>query len=624
MKTINFSTIIFITLWASLFFLIDYSTFRNYTLADYSIASFMGFVLVLLPDYLLRKAQNTILDYGVFNIISIILVSFIGIVFNGGLVVKIFIYSVGIFLLYDFFKKKIRIEFLSILSLLFLFTSYIFLYNSTAYTSIFFNQSISLGGLPGSLDTLFHSTLSNISVNYHNPSTGLDGTPHLIYHWFSHLLIGGYGNFISAKSLFFYNVFFPIIFVPLLIKSVYVGVTKFTNLYYHQEAHLLFFLIIFLAVTSIPLLSGQLLYLTPSYTLSLIFTFNIISFCVYNYKKIPSFNVSIITFIGFIILFFTKISTGFYFLIFLGFLFLRNVKKLRHFFQLTIIGLLLLGIIYFYFLKIRQGNGNTHLINIKTIIEGYTSLINLSSWYPAIFFNSIIGVILISLKKERFTSKIGEALLASNLLIILVSIIIVNDNKMDALNFISCGLFFAIIPIYKISHNSFDQKVILKNSFFLVVTLFIISNYKQIRVIPMHYKIYKTYKENQGDKKIIHQYITELTTLNNTIENKLNYCIFIPKSEKWYYEALNPKGYSFVKYYSPFITPAYSGIAHIGGIMEKKIGVRAYGFNNYTQEKNFDKMNINRAMIRAKKYNYKYLIYFYTKNNILVKKTIQL
>jgi len=64
------------------------------------------------------------------------------------------------------------------------------------------------------IDTLFHATLANMLRTYGVCSTGLDGLPHVLYHFGSHWAFARLSNLLDLPVIDFYNLAYPVIFAP--------------------------------------------------------------------------------------------------------------------------------------------------------------------------------------------------------------------------------------------------------------------------------------------------------------------------------------------------------------------------------------------------------------------------
>jgi hypothetical protein len=64
------------------------------------------------------------------------------------------------------------------------------------------------------IDTLFHAALANMLRTYGVCSTGLDGLPHVLYHFGSHWAFARVANLLDVPVIDFYNLAYPVIFPP--------------------------------------------------------------------------------------------------------------------------------------------------------------------------------------------------------------------------------------------------------------------------------------------------------------------------------------------------------------------------------------------------------------------------
>lgn len=108
-------------------------------------------------------------------------------------------------------------------NLVFLITALVFsLYTvgvvwGSGYLSPLYRENLISGF--ASNDTLFHGSLMGMIATYGIPSNGLDGLVYLPYHYGSHWIFAQISNLLSLEPLEFYNMAFPIIFIPFFFKS---------------------------------------------------------------------------------------------------------------------------------------------------------------------------------------------------------------------------------------------------------------------------------------------------------------------------------------------------------------------------------------------------------------------
>jgi len=76
------------------------------------------------------------------------------------------------------------------------------------------------------IDALFHSAVSQMIKTYDISTTGLNGTPSLHYHFGSHWFFAQLSKLLNLNALTFYQVGYPIIFLPLFFNSLMLFVTE--------------------------------------------------------------------------------------------------------------------------------------------------------------------------------------------------------------------------------------------------------------------------------------------------------------------------------------------------------------------------------------------------------------
>jgi hypothetical protein len=87
-----------------------------------------------------------------------------------------------------------------------------------AFENLLFIENICNGY--AHIDTLFHITLANMLRTYGACSTGLDGLPHVLYHFGSHWIFARFSNLLDLSVVDFYNLAYAVIFAPFITFSV--------------------------------------------------------------------------------------------------------------------------------------------------------------------------------------------------------------------------------------------------------------------------------------------------------------------------------------------------------------------------------------------------------------------
>ncbi|QHT68833.1 hypothetical protein GXP67_20355 [Rhodocytophaga rosea] len=87
----------------------------------------------------------------------------------------------------------------------------------SSYHSPLFFENLSLG--LGHMDTLFNASIMQMIKTYGIPSTGLNGTPYLPYHWGSNWLFARFSVFLNTSAITTYNLVYPALFLCLYFKA---------------------------------------------------------------------------------------------------------------------------------------------------------------------------------------------------------------------------------------------------------------------------------------------------------------------------------------------------------------------------------------------------------------------
>jgi hypothetical protein len=162
------------------------------------------------------------------------------------------------------------------------------------------------------IDTIYHVSLSQMIKTYLIPSTGLNGIPFTPYHFGSHFIFAGLSKILNIHLFTFYQLSYPAIFLPLLIK-VFWGVpivwTERSNTETQYKFGFWFWLIICTAcigvfpIQTILAKAGMeipALIVSESYDLSITFLFLITNILLFNYqyeKGIVTFKLSALSLI---------------------------------------------------------------------------------------------------------------------------------------------------------------------------------------------------------------------------------------------------------------------------------------------------------------------------------------
>ena len=470
-----------------------------------------------------------------------------------------------------------------------------------------------------SQDSLFQISLANIFNTYNIPSTGLDGIPYVNYHWGSHALLASLSNLINVDVFNFYNIAYPIIFIPLYFKAILLlvqGMRLFKN--FNPEINWLIFslLIVFhFRIYYNPQLG--LAPLTPfnsePYLLGIIFLFLLTDILINNFytnNTISKLALIIIPCSLFIISS-MKISLGFLFLSAVFYLFFRYkvFKKLNY-----LIYFILLTIIFIFCFQIFASTNNERLSILRPL--------GIIRWFgiyyiPYYFFLLLLlSLILIFNIKDDFRKRLISGEFADLEVLVFIAVIglipgmiwYMSGNRhyfSDLQYWLSMILFLVYIPYFREKtfllfpdHKSY--KILKTFIVLLFINIFIrtINYSSQIvtSILKDKKEIYASLMVNSTGKMENHflQNLKELSTLPLT--EKKNSCIYINNSDSTFRSIdINKNIFLF------FLVPAITGICSIEGIPQD-ITRKDFSFSFYSHEKS---ENRNILIEKARRFGFK-------------------
>ncbi len=550
----------------------------------FSLAS----VFFILPDFLhnyFSPSKAWFRNNEFYALIIIIVFSALGILFQSQIhFIKYGIIPIGIFLsvweLIRFFRsKKILSLFAGLVFMVFL----IVLFYSIGYHSFLFPEKIILG--KAHIDTLFHSSISSMLSTFGWPSTGLNGTPYFKYHWGSHAIIAGLKPWIGLNSLMIYNIVYPAIFMPLFIKY-FLSFTRKIFVFKGFHSFNVLFAISFLTLLySLPISSIRNAHpmSSESFTMSLIFTLIYLSIILSQPLKqnqqSPLFKNSFFWFSLVILLLITitKISTGISLIVGISYLYFRLDKKPINLLTLMTGGLIVAIISYILIFPVDRTT--IHVSLIKRIYSFWM----LSDSFITYLLGGFVAIIVIiknnycnNIKEWIQIFKLKEYLFFEILFVITVSSLLfaiaVSSNASDVCYF-CLTQFYLTIPILmvysQIYFDKFKASQNIKTAFMVMIVILSVASRPDLLKIKGGFlemvQLKKEMHSLNKNQQIYACFVSELFTLDSENDKKRS-CVYIPKTEKWYYEsqAFNPLGLGDVS--APMVTPAISGIAMIGGI----------------------------------------------------------
>jgi len=266
----------------------------------------------------------------------------------------------------------------------------------------------------GHVDSLYHSAIVGMLKTYGVVSTGLDGVPYTAYHFGSHWIFAQLASLLKMRALTFYQLGFPVIFVPLFINAILLlilnvrrYVFSITDFYLWKDWKL-WMLFIVLQVGILPArLSGLIgsgmytRYVSESYTVALTISLLLMASAIYfflgkNRKStlLEQYFLSLFVIplvIGLIVL--SKISIGFLMVVLATYLFWRiGLYKNVVFMLGGGIAFLVALVTVFFVLSphlVVNSSGNSLSINLinSSLIDRCRSMpLLLLPFYPLLYF----------------------------------------------------------------------------------------------------------------------------------------------------------------------------------------------------------------------------------------------
>ncbi len=576
-------------------------------------------IIFLLPDIITGLLKKK--DRPMYIPFAIILLAGIGLVIKIPFAFLLLIAS--LLIIYTFLSiiktkiisfKKIP-NYMSVLIIIIIISIYLItlVYGTTGYFNPLFIERLIAG--EGSLDTLWHTAYTNIFLNSYIPSVGLHSNHYDHYHYFSHIIFAGLSNLVNVSPHTFYNLFYPVIFIPLFIKSILIfskNIIKSYNIYISYLVQL--FVVAFSILILFQFVLGWTTHhlVSVSYTLSIIFSiffiteyFNISI----NTKKNPKqiFLLIIIGILMFAIIMFLKSSTGFIFFVMLGYLIFR-LFSLKHYaiYCFGILGFVLTLTNYFLFYRVE----NVAWYSIKHFIFFEINA----------FILPLVLIILVFVKDRLLEQTENWMKLIKNKNLIFLELIILttlfsfipvlalNKSVGSNVNYFASyppimGIV-TIVPIILIYISSFIKHIKLsiktKNVIILLLSIFfLIYNYRSFTIgygiIP---------KSNIKTKQNANKYAMLVTKLKD-MKYKEETIFYVHKTNKLFWnnwaEFNNEKTF--------FTIQALTGMPQLYAIPYDKTDRLSNFYNFGYYRKNVPKAeNFSDVLNEAKRLNYKNLI----------------
>jgi len=492
----------------------------------------------------------------------------------------------------------------------------------TGYHSPFFTERILLG--IAHVDTLFHAAITNLFQTYGYPSIGLDGALKLKYHAGSHLVFGSLAGITNIHVLGFYNISYPVIFIPLYFKAILLLTLQITTSNSLNWNPFLSYMGIAICWLSLPWPLDMHPFVSESNLLALTVAIFFGSIVVeYKYR----YWIPLLYFLIILLIFFLKISVGAIVFGSISYLIVRAglIKKPLIYCQYIIYFLVTIWLLlkFVYPPSIPRAPSN-----IEFLTSHYKMLANIFQYTRPTALTFLPMLILGVFVHLRYApaNLIGVKALSRNSIWIMweVTVIVailslvfsayVWMQPSDATYFLSTNLFLVIPAMLVVFQQllSDHHSTFVKNGVYLILfSSIFVSLISHAELAQKHYANIKQQKEvnlSLGSKKRVDQInlLNKFKLLNKkSWEQKKETVIYIPKTNKLYWEMFkNPSR-------SEFLAQSLSGIAMIGGqldrfFIDKEQPYPNYGLYQYQKESYIHSTKV--AADEARRLGYKKMI----------------
>ena len=497
---------------------------------------------------------------------------------------------------------------------------------SQGFHSALFLEKLTLG--EAHQDVIYHAAISNMASTTGWSSTGLDGAPYVSYHWASHALFAGLRHWAGGVStLTFYNIGYAALFVPLFIKTLFLFADQLAELRGGQRPapEVAVFVVAFIYSIG---LAGAHPFLSESFCVSLVFTFSFLA-CLLIYTK----SATDLTFpfclyaVGMLLLIsFTKISTGFVLCATMTYLVLRAAPNRRGALAVVLSGGII-GLLNYLFVVPTDGSSVTVTTGFA---RRYYNLWVYSTGFVTYFLGAMVSTVAAfgtkrlsswSHLQQLFRSK--EILDLELLLVMTLSgfgaAVVVSANPSSVYFFCTTQFFVSLgylIVAAQIGYCHLRTSRPAKSRLlFVVVAMCLLA--RPGLGIPIRtdlINIRSEMKHLSGGQAIYHDLVLRLIRLDGE-PDKQETCVYIAQGESWYFDAQSyrPKA-------APFVVPALSGLALIGGVPDSILesDYDALSFGQYKRPDHPRIRDLEEAKLAAAQRGYKQLIHFSSLSGRLV------
>ncbi|MDX1959899.1 MAG: hypothetical protein SFU98_15115 [Leptospiraceae bacterium] len=519
----------------------------------------------------------------------------------GFIISQVFVVLYLIFLFKNLFANIAKLKFTNLLTLIIIS----FLLSTSVVEQTFENitdpfVSLKVDQLVLNPDTLFHSSIAEMIKNYGKVSTGLHGLPRVHYHVLSHFLYAQVASILNFKTYLAYGFSTYLVFAPILVYVYLNLLSKFTRFNKLRIGAIFAFLIFNSFTFSKNFGQGASNLTSESYLIGLILFGSFLEFIYIDMNNKNIYFRIITSCIYFILAPIAKITVGFTSLtIFLIFT-ISKIKKNR---AITILELIL-GTICWYI-----GHSFARTINIPNLELKFEWMFYRNVLYPNYSFVqfivshfSFLWLSILILISRIYKQELNR----TKLYLELFTVVLIGLIGFAGLNIVidSSGYYFSnltyfysgfIIIKYLRYLPKFERNVKLDLS---QITILFTLIYCSLNTFNHYFgsmqfsflKMNKIKLDLISNTNYKNQYLEHLSEIY--FQDK-NYMVYIPKTEKEFWENLDDKispwnalNQQCAK--MPFIIPIVSGKPAIFGLPKKSSLDKCYtffrGYESYSDE----------------------------------------
>lgn len=600
-------------------------------LADYFRSVSLSFVLFFLPDHLSRlwserrpSPYNTPLLCTVYLLTALTIIGSVLPAVIATLLIPLLLLTT---LFFNYRTRNNGPERGRLTDVLIFLATVLFCYllvYGQGYHNFLFTEAVAQRAMH--IDILFHSSIAESIQSLGTPSSSIDGSPYFHYHWLSHLLMGSLAKLTGVSSLAFYNLFYPAIFVPLFLKSLY-QVTHRLALRMNQatpSAPALLLLVVALFAIPFSMYRVAQPFVGESLTLSLLLMYTHLDAILRFTRSDPAFKpgpgFALFSLVFLTAIAFTKISTGFVWIGTMAFLCFWRLPWQRT--ALFFPGFLLIAFLVLHYV-FPEGRESFELI----IFTRLRNLLEVLGGAAFLFFPLLILLVFLLATRPAVQplrgwwkdAGVSETIIVGFALVWglgLAGALLTSSRRSDVMVFMITGIVLGYPLLLILCANLWrgpGQRF--RPLLYLLIGVLALTHLRLWFSVRKTQQLYSG-KAQTEEQTIRTALITDLHQLRE--ENIRDAAIYIPAGSDWFYETADS-----VNLKSPMAVPAISGLPMVGGIPEVALTrgpVNIYGLGNYVRNgMRLPPADLEEAKTRARDERHQRLIIYTEEQGKLVR-----